>query len=301
MSGKKGGRPGQSVSPVTWRQLAERYARTTGDPQAAHVEDMKYQLAIGGQCLDEVALARTVRGFPVKRLPIGQYDPARGKWLFPSEYVKSNETPMLERAIKKESVDVLRNIGAAAVEGGHPMVDVYHPFTAKIRKELAAIMRPLTASGFLMRPGVRDGLRADPPSTILGMDNYTTVYPLMATRAETHIDVEVGADEIITEPSISGQSAGILVLHASGVKVNQPEGDPRHTYRDNRAVILAERDPATQVLVPNEEIVTPGDMEVLSAVHERLFAAREENPNFSLLFCSVVYGDEYANASIQKI
>jgi hypothetical protein len=297
MSGKKGGGRaggrGGSVSAETLTDIAGRYLRITGEMIPSGRPE---GLAVGGKFMNIAQILFRTSGV-LAELPIGMYDPARSRWSFAPEYVRPVESSVLERQMKKEAESAVAAWHAAAVDVGRTVADLYHPYTQKVRAELAGLMRPLLQAGFLGRPAAREAMESS-ASPVVGTDSHTIVYPCLADRFTAVENVErVGIDDSVTTTDVAKLEADAFVLVATGVKVENMVA-PGHTRREVRGVTLANRDRDTGLFIPNPDVVTPDDWDVLSNVRDRLAHAHVENPDFSLIHCAVTYGKPYDLGSV---
>jgi hypothetical protein len=304
MAAKKSGRPGGSGGGNALpdpRRILERFYRVSGDMGAASLlqGDTQFGYALGAERTSEAMVAQVLPGGKHARYAtIGHYDPTRGRWLFPAEYVSPGEQPAMAAHFKKRVANGGVYTGAN-IDAGNSAIDMFNPYTAKVRRDLAKIIRPWIHSGFLNRSSLRDAL-AEPGSPVVGIDDYTIVYPSMATRLTPEKEVEeVGAGDTITKTTEAGTHAGILLLNLNGVKVENDLA-PGRTLRASRYIRLAELSPSRTWDV-NTDIVTGFDVPFVDETIDRLYAAADGHPDFSLLHTAIVHGDEYAFTGRQQI
>jgi hypothetical protein len=276
-----------------------RYHRATGEPDllAGRVV-IADAITVGGDYLDTAQATLFASDGVSASTPFGRYNPATGKWTFAREYVMTEERPAMERLMRVKATGLIQQGNAAMVDGGAPVVDVYHPYTRKVRVEMARLLRPL--GSLLSRQEVRAAM-AEPGSRVLAADAHTFAYPVMATELRPAELVEEVADGTITTPVIAVAQYKRFMLAAQDVKVENPTQAPGTSVRDSRSVTLARRSETDPTLwVPNPDVVDPErDWPTLLRVAEGLEAARAANPDFSLLHCAVTYGGEYGLARAQ--
>lgn len=301
MSSKNRGRGQPQGRLPNTAEVLERYHRVTGEPTIRSTDgllDYQESFGVGGKYLAQAVVTQRYLGSGGTIItPIGQYDPARQDWLFAPEYIRSDEAGRLKQITRLQVPPAVAQINAMRVDSDVPVVDVYHPYTTKVRKQMEQLLRPLRVAKLLARPAVREAM-AQPDSEVVGADSYTFYYPQIAPVFKTHELVEnVGMDDTITRRVAGDRVGSILVLQASGLVVqNESFPGSSFVYRNTRHVTVASWNRAETGWKPNSEVVQSNEWPQWQRIATALEQAAVENPDFSLIHCAVVYGDEYFGA-----
>jgi hypothetical protein len=256
---------------------------------------------VGGALNDEAQLFQNAQNGRGVTLQIGRYDPAIQRWRIYPEFVPRSEQPVLLRLLRKRGNPGLQQATAAEMDAGANTVDAFHPYTHKIRAELADITKGL--GRFLGRPAVREAL-SEPGGRFISADDATFFHPAMASEVwvgRTVID-EV-ADGEISVRTAAMYSFNRLTIAVRGFRQQNPRATPGHVIREQRSVMLARRsDDDPTIWVPNMDIIEPEqDWPTVLRIAETLERAHLTNPDFSLLHCAVAYGAEYGKAAAHVV
>lgn len=301
MSKPRGG--GRRSAAPTPSQIMRRYARVTGDEPMVPLgaQNRRDGFAVGGNYMDELLVWQSWSLNElldnVAKTPVGRYDPARNTWLFPSEYVKREEQAAMLDLARQKSQPALQTVSGVLMEVGASVVDMFHPYTQKVRRQLAAMLAELSVGAFLERPAAREAL-GRPDSPVSRIDNATQVYPTIAGLFLPHVHVEqMPTGDTISTPYSTFQETGAFLLRLTDLRVGNPGKLPQNTYREARSIPLALRGEAGEWR-PNPTLLDEADWRRFAPVAAALEEARAVNPDFSVMHCAVAYGDQYDLATL---
>ncbi|HEX7963640.1 MAG TPA: hypothetical protein VF466_03540 [Candidatus Saccharimonadales bacterium] len=303
MSKPRGG--GRRSAAPTPSQIMRRYARVTGDEPMVPLgaPNRKDGFAVGGNYMDEWLVWQSWGPSHhldnVVKTPIGRYDPARDTWLFPSEYVKREEQAAMLEMVRQKGQPGLQATSGMLVDVGASVVDMFHPYTQKVRRQMAAMLAELSMDAFLDRSAVREAL-GRPDSPVSRIDNATQVYPTIAGLFSPQMHVEqVPSGDTISTPYSTFQETGAFMLRLTDLRVGNPGKLPQNTYREARSIPLAFRSEAGEWR-PNLTVLDDADWQRFAPLATALEEARVANPDFSVMHCAVTYGNPYDLATYSE-
>lgn len=237
--------------------------------------------------------------------PIGQYNPATGDWVFAPEYVDREDHPPLASFFRDMLEPLARKQLASGRILGRPEVDMYASFTRTVRSEMMERLRPAKPNELLARPKTQNSRAATAfvegqPAKLIEVDDYAICFPTLGSTTPTvaRTQEEVGLHDTITAEYKVINPEQLLILCFTGVKVARAER-PGATLRSHSLLVVATRsqeDPS--VWVPDEEVITPAEWDVLQSVPAALHAARRRNPHFSPLFGAVTYNNPLSGSAL---